>query len=157
MENKMFEVRRAEEKDVPAIQKITKQAFLRYIELAKIGDIDALEETQEDVLHDIKTKLVYVAFIDDEVVGSVRIEVRDDKTAYLSRFAVGTAYQNAGIGKAMMNLVDIAMRHNGVRQLQLHTGAKITGLIRFYYGRGFYIDSTTKDKGYIRAFLCKDY
>ena len=32
-----------------------------------------------------------------------------------------------------------------------------SNLIRFYYGRGYYIDSTTKDRGYIRALLCKDY
>ena len=56
-----------------------------------------------------------------------------------------------------MNLVDIKMREMGVKRIMLHTGAKVGSLVRFYYGRGFYIDSTTKDRGYIRALLCKDY
>ena len=42
-------------------------------------------------------------------------------------------------------------------EIQLHTGSKITSLIRFYYGRGFYIDSTDKSRGYVRALLIKEY
>ena len=98
-----------------------------------------------------------VAYIGDEIVGSLRIEVIGDGTAYLSRFGVCPGSQNAGIGKSMMRSVDDIMKKCHIKQLQLHTASKNTGLIRFYYGRGFYIDSTSKDKGYIRAFLCKDY
>ena len=90
-------------------------------------------------------------------VGSVRVEVFPDKTAYLSRFAVKVTSQNNGIGKSIMNLVDRIMIKNGVREIRLHTGAKITSLIRFYYGRGFYIDSTDKSRGYVRALLIKEY
>ena len=56
-----------------------------------------------------------------------------------------------------MNLVDKIMVKKGVTQIQLHTGSKITSLIRFYYGRGFYIDSTDKSRGYVRALLIKEY
>ena len=38
----------------------------------------------------------------------------------------------------------------------LHTASKATSLVRFYFNSGFYIVSTTKDKGYIRALLIKD-
>ncbi|NLN65589.1 MAG: GNAT family N-acetyltransferase, partial [Clostridiaceae bacterium] len=30
-------------------------------------------------------------------------------------------------------------------------------LMRFYYGRGFYVDSVTHDRGYPRARLVKEY
>ena len=56
-----------------------------------------------------------------------------------------------------MNIVDKIMIDQGVKKLSLHTASKIASLIRFYYGRGFYIDSTDKSKGYIRALLVKDY
>ncbi|MBO5369458.1 MAG: GNAT family N-acetyltransferase, partial [Clostridia bacterium] len=91
-----------------------------------------------------------------KVVGSVRVAV-DGETAYLSRFGVSPEYQNLGVGKALMNLVDINMKVMGVKLIQLHTGAKFISLITFYYGFGFYVDSTNKDRGYIRALLCKDY
>lgn len=49
------------------------------------------------------------------------------------------------------------MKEMGISKLYLHTASKLVSLIKFYYGRGFYIDSTTKDRGYIRALLCKEY
>lgn len=150
-------VRLATEEDAESILEITREAFKKYVELAGLDTITALTETKEDVLEDIKNKLVLIAISDDVPVGSVRLELKDDNTAYLSRFGVRTTNQNAGIGKSIMHLTDRLMHKHGIKQLQLHTSAKVSSLIRFYYGRGFYIDSTDKSKGYVRAFLVKDY
>jgi N-acetylglutamate synthase-like GNAT family acetyltransferase len=158
MEKMVFVVRKAVEGDIPEIQQITREAFRMYMENAGLtGSISALEETYEDIKKDIESKEVLVALIDGVVVGSVRVEVRPDRTAYLSRFGVGLANQNHGVGKILMNAVDDNMKKQGVTKIYLHTASKILSLVRFYYGRGFYIDSTTKDRGYIRALLCKEY
>lgn len=153
----LFEVRIATYDDIDDIIKITREAFEKYKELAGTETTPALSETYEDVKKDIDTKIVLIAFSDGVPVGSVRVEVFDDNTAYLSRFGVKLTSQNNGIGKSIMNLVDRIMKKKGVKRISLHTGAKITSLIRFYYGRGFYIDSTDKSRGYIRALLIKDY
>ena len=150
--NKYFEVRRASEHDAEAIRQITAEAFEKYCELAGLDTIAALNETIEDIHHDIEEKIVLVAYIDHEVVGSVRVGVNE-----VTRFGVSTKYQNLGIGKALMNMVDITMRHNKVKRICLHTASKVFSLVRFYYGRGFYIDSTSKERGYVRALLVKDY
>ncbi len=153
-----FEVRAATYGDIDAIEKITHEAFQKYAQMVGNDKIQALSETKEDIKRDIDTKLVLVAFMDGVPVGSVRVEVdMEQKTAYLSRFGVKVSSQNNGVGKSLMNLVDIKMREMGVQRIMLHTGAKVGSLVRFYYGRGFYVDSTTKDRGYIRALLCKDY
>ena len=153
-----FEVKRASEEDIPAIIKITKDAFLKYCEMAGLSyDIEALNETYDDVKHDIETKEVYVVFIDNEPIGAVRIELQDNNEAYLSRFAVKSSERNNGIGKTLMNVVDSVMRENGVKYLRLHTGSHVTPLIRFYYGRGFYIASVENSRGYPRAELITDY
>lgn len=153
-----FEVREATYNDIPAIAQITYEAFLKYAELVGNDNIQALRETEEDIKKDIDNSIVLVAFMDNVPVGSVRVKIdKETNTAYLSRFGVKVSSQNNGIGKSLMNLVDIKMRELGVKQIMLHTGAKVSSLVRFYYGRGFYIDSTTKDRGYIRALLCKDY
>lgn len=156
--NKYFEVRRATDSDAAAIQSITVEAFEKYCEMAGLDDIEALNESIEQIQKDIEEKIVLAAFIDDEVVGSVRVSI-DSETheAYLSRFGVSMRYQNLGIGKALMNMVDITMRHNKVKKIMLNTASKVFSLVRFYYGRGFYIDSTTKDRGYVRALLVKEY
>lgn len=153
----LFEVRLAREDDIPYIMDITHEAFEKYTELAGLTSIAALSETYEDVKHDIENKIVLIAFSDSTPVGSVRVEIFDDNTAYLSRFGVKVTSQNNGIGKSIMNLVDRIMIKKGVKSISLDTSSKITSLIRFYYGRGFYIDSTDKSRGYVRAHLIKEY
>ncbi len=153
-----FEVRVATYDDIEAIGQITHEAFQKYAQMVGNNNIQALCETKEDIKNDIDNSLVLVAFMDNVPVGSVRVKVNmEEKTAYLSRFGVKVSSQNNGVGKSLMNLVDLKMKEMGIKKLMLHTGAKVTSLVRFYYGRGFYIDSTTKDRGYIRALLCKDY
>lgn len=152
----MFEVRRANLTDVDSIAEITGDAFLKYIKLAGISDTPALHETKEQIIKDIETKMVYVAYIKNQVVGSVRIEILDEKTAYLSRFGVSMKYQNMGIGKSMMNAIDMDLAEMNIKEVHLHTASKATSLVRFYYNRGFYVDEVTKDKGYIRLLMKKD-
>lgn len=153
-----FEVKHATEDDIPAIHKITKDAFLKYCENAELNyNIAALNETLDDIRNDIKTKNVFVVRIDDEPVGAVRVEILENGEAYLSRFAVDDRHRNSGIGKILMGVVDKVMKQNGVKILRLHTASKVAALIRFYYGRGFYIASVDNSRGYPRAELIKEY
>lgn len=156
--NTLFQVRVANHEDISDIMSITREAFVKYRELAGIENTPALDETYEEIEKDLEKKIVLIAFSNGDPVGSVRLEIdSENKTAYLSRFGVKITSQNNGIGKSIMNIVDKIMLDQGVKKLSLHTASKITSLIRFYYGRGFYIDSTDKSKGYIRALLVKDY
>jgi ribosomal protein S18 acetylase RimI-like enzyme len=158
MENMVFVVRRATCEDIPQIKEISKEASRIYAERAEITEfVSPLNEAYEDLQKEIENKVMLVAIVDGVLVGSVRVEVNLDKTAYLSRFAVRENFENRGMGKILMNAVDIAMKTEGVTNLYLHTASRMISLVRFYYGRGFYIESTTKDRGYIRALLCKEY
>jgi N-acetylglutamate synthase-like GNAT family acetyltransferase len=158
MEKLVFVVRKAEYEDIPQIKEAAREAFRLYAEGAGILEIvGTLEETYEDLEKEIDNKLVLVAEADGKVVGSVRIEIKADKTAYLSRFGVLGSYQSHGIGRQLIKAVDIEMIKLGVTNLYLNTASRMFSLVRFYYGLGFYIESTTKDQGYIRALLCKEY
>jgi ribosomal protein S18 acetylase RimI-like enzyme len=158
MEKMVFVVRKAVEADIPQIIEVSKEAFDIYREGAGIKEIvSSLEETYEDLKEEIENRLVWVALLDDLVVGSVRVKINEDKTAYLSRFGVRGDFQKNGIGRILLNAVDNSMKLLGVTSLYLHTASRMLSLVRFYYGRGFYIESTTKDRGYIRALLCKEY
>lgn len=156
--NYSFIIRKATADDAEAIQIITLEAFKKYMEDTGLkGSMEALDESLDDITNDIITKEVFVAFIDNTPVGAIRIQILSDNTAYISRFGVSLAYHNIGIGKSLMNLVDKLMLSRGIKRVSLHTASKYKDLIRFYYGRGFYIDSTTKDRGYVRALLVKEY
>lgn len=154
-----FEVRHATAAEIPAIMTITREAFAKYCELANIdpAKIAATSETTENVAQDIATSEVYVAFIDDVPVGSVRVKILDNNHAQLHRFGVRQEYQNNGIGKILMNVVDNSMRQKKISMLELYTAAKFRPLVRFYYGRGFYIEEVSNERGYLRAKLVKEY
>lgn len=153
-----FIIRKAEPADAPAIRDIMQESFGKYMQDASLtGSMEALQETVEEIAEAIRTQEVYIVIIDNFAVGSVRIKLMPDNTAYLSRFGVRLSYHNIGIGKSLMSLVDKLLTARGIKSVHLHTASKYRDLVRFYYGRGFYIDSTSKDRGYIRALMVKEY
>ena len=153
-----FVIRKAVAQDAPAIKEIMQESFKKYMtDTGLTGSMEALQESDEDIARDIQTKEVYIAVIDGVAVGSVRVQLFPDHTAYLTRFGVKLSYHNIGIGKSLMSIVDKLLTAKGIKSVSLHTAAKYHDLVRFYYGRGFYIDSTSKDRGYVRALMVKEY
>jgi len=153
-----FIIRRATENDASSIKEVMSESFKKYmLDTGMHGSMEALDESIEDITADIRDKFVYIAFVDEHPVGSIRISLNPNKTAYISRFGVRSGYRSIGIGRSFMNLSDKLLKSQGIQRVMLHTASKYTELIRFYYGCGFYIESTSTDRGYIRARLIKDY
>lgn len=150
-------IRKATESDAYAIKDILSEAFRLYVIEAGINQLDALTESIEEIKKDIMAKEVFIAFINDTPVGTVRVELFGNGEAYFSRFGVLCNYHNVGTGKAIMNLVDEFLVTKGVQKLSLHTASKNRELVRFYYARGFYIQETALDRGYVRALMVKEY
>jgi len=158
MAGNAFIIRRASEEDACAIKEIMQESFGKYIKDAGLpATLEALNESCEDIVSDIKNKYVFVAVMGPEAIGSVRVEILPDNTAYIMRFGVRIAYQNIGVGKSLMSAVDQLLTSKGVKKAYLHTASKNFDLVRFYYGMGFYVDSTSKDRGYVRALMVKEY
>jgi ribosomal protein S18 acetylase RimI-like enzyme len=153
-----FIIRKATKDDVIAIKDVMDDSFGLYkSRILPYGELDVLSETKEDIGKDIENKEVFLALIDDIPVGSIRISIEDDETAMISRFGVKQQYHNIGIGKALLNLADKFLQAKKIRYVKLYTASRYGDLMRFYYGRGFYVHSTTTDKGYIRALMIKEY
>lgn len=153
-----LKIRKAGIDDVEAIYNITKEAFYKYATDAGISlKLDALNETREDILRDINSKEVFIALADGVPVGTIRVEIKADGTAFISRFGVMPKNHKNGIGRSIISFVDDYLTSKQIKKACLYTASKHRDLICFYYKMGFYIDHTTKDKGYIRAFLVKEY
>lgn len=98
-----------------------------------------------------------MASVGNEPVGTIRCEILPPgDVGYISRFAVKPDVQNMGVGKALMCAMEKEVVKRGASLLTLHTASKMAPLVRFYYGLGYYIHSTTTDRGYIRAYFCKE-
>lgn len=152
-----FTVRKAKPEDSEAVVGILQEAFTKYMEDTGLtGTMDALDETVEEAKTAIGSCEVFIAYVNDVPVGTIRFETEGD-TAHISRFGVRLDYHNIGIGKSLMNLIDAEISELGLKKAYLYSASSYTDLIRFYYGRGFYVESTTTDRGYVRAKLVKDY
>ena len=151
-----FIIRRAVLSDAPDVYNIIQKAFSEYAEAAGLQNIEALNETIVDIENDIENKVVFIAIIDYKIVGTVRVDITGGE-AYISRFAVNSENRNAGIGKSLMSLVDKYLIAKNVKVVSLHTASRYGALMRFYYGRGFYVESVSNKRGYPRARMVKDY
>ncbi|MCL2059535.1 MAG: GNAT family N-acetyltransferase [Oscillospiraceae bacterium] len=151
-------IRKAVKADAPYILDILSDSFGQYIKQSFIPL--RLEDMLDDIIsieRDIENIDVFIALIDGVPVGTVRVATREGAPAMLTKLGVVSGYNNIGIGKSLMNLVDKVVAERGAKSLELYTASKNTSIMRFYYGRGFYVDSTSKERGYIRALMRKDY
>lgn len=150
-------IRKAGQEDISAIHQITMEAFEKYAaDLGLPETVSALKENEESILKDMASKTILIAILDGVPVGSIRYKILPDRSAYISRFGVKLDIQKSGVGRALMEAVEEDLRKQNVDLITLHTATKMTAQIRFYYGLGFYVHSTTTDKGYIRGLLCKE-
>ncbi|MPN33435.1 hypothetical protein SDC9_180922 [bioreactor metagenome] len=153
---KKIQVVPAEEKYIDDIYAITQEAFSKYaFDLGRPDLVMALKETADDIRRDIAHKHVFVALLDSQPVGSIRYELKHG-IGYISRFGVKLTAQSCGIGHALIQAVVDDCRANNIPAIALHTSSKMSSLIRFYYGHGFYIRTTSTDRGYVRALLIKE-
>ncbi len=145
-------IRAAVPSDSAGILKVTREAFTLYHdELHADYVVGGLVETEEDILSDIMNHHVYVAESDGEIVGSIRFTELTPDLAYIYRFGVSPAINNTGIGSHLLSTVIDECRKSNFKAIALHTNARYYKLARYYYGKHFYVHSTSTDKGYIRA------
>jgi ribosomal protein S18 acetylase RimI-like enzyme len=144
--------------DIPAIHRITMEAFERYaLNLGLPNQVHALKDTYETIKADLEKKIVLVAWVGDEAVGTIRCEaLPPGNVGYISRFGVLPDASNMGVGRALLKAMEKEAVERGLTLLTLHTASKMAPLVQFYYKMGYYIHSTTTDRGYIRAYFCKE-
>ncbi len=152
-------IRKATAADIPTILDITQEAFHKYAFDAGIQQqtmIHALHETEEDIAEQLQSKTILLGEFDGQVLGSIRFEMFPSGVTYFSRLGVKLVAQSYGMGSALVNAVVDFSAEQGQRAVALHTNAKMYSLVRFYYGKGFYVHSTSIDRGYVRALLVRE-
>lgn len=150
-------VRPATEDDVLDVFEITHMAFTKYArDMGHPELVSALRELPDDILNDIRNKHVLIAYLNNVPIGSVRYWDLGNGMGYLTRFGVKPECQRSGVGKALVKAVEDGCRELGLKAIFLHTSARMTNLVRFYYSSGYFIHSTTHDRGYIRALFIRE-
>jgi len=149
-------IRQAVVSDAPEIHALLQKAFREYADIIGVKEVEALRESVSDIEYEITNNTVFAAMVDNKIIGTIRIEILDDE-AYISRFAVDSYFRNMGVGESLMNLADKFLMSKGIKKAFLYTASHHMNLVRFYYARGFYIESVSHEKGYPRAKMVKNY
>lgn len=150
-------IRRAEKADAAEILQVTKAAFTLYKDdLHSTYTVPALKESVEDVEADIENHAVYVALTGGRIAGSIRLKKLTNELAYVYRFGVSPDINNSGIGSKLLSAVIDDCIKDGVKAIALHTNSRYYKLARYYYGKRFFVHSTSTAKGYIRALFVKE-
>lgn len=109
-----------------------------YQENIKLGfPAKAASVTTEIVSDWIEEHTVFVASIDSEIVGAVRIEEMEPHRAKLSRLGVGEPWKGEGVGSRLLDHVEGFAREHGYTTLCLTTPEDHPYLVKMYRRRGF--------------------
>ena len=145
-------IRRATDHDVNDVLAVTKESFSLYQdELHVRYEVKALKETIESTLADIRDNAVFVVERFGAICGALRIKRLSPDLWYIYRFGVSSELTNTGFGSALLDAAIAYAKDNGAKAIALHTNSKYYRLARYYYGKQFYVHSTSFDRGYVRA------
>ncbi len=171
-------VRPANDADVDMILKALIASMELYRRNSGIpeGKLEALFETREQLLLQIRRVPFFVALLPDGiVVGSVRLKsvsvgeilpsftdycgfsgLEEDQTVgYFSRFSVLPDMHNMGIGARLYRAAEDEAVRSGFSCLFLHTALANEAMVAFYERRGFALLRTDSSRGYERGLFAK--
>ena len=153
-----LEIRKACKEDAELVQKITLDAFGRYVRKSSITNaIAAQTETLDDIIQDIENEAVFIATMYGRPAGSIRILNEGDGMTRVSRIGVASEFRKIGVGNELMKKADEIMQTRFIKSAYLYTALSNSRLIHFYRRHGFYLDSVDGSQDYPRAKLTKKF
>jgi len=120
--------------DAEAILKLQKIAYQSEAQLYNDFSISPLIQTLDQIKAHFATKVFLKAVSGSVIVGSVR-GYQEKGTCYVERLIVDPAFQDQGIGAALMNHIESVFRE--AERLELSTGHKSERNIRLYQKLGY--------------------
>jgi ech hydrogenase subunit C len=123
--------------DAPAILALQKLAYQSEAELYNDFTLSPLTQTLEQIKADFADKTFFKAQIEESIVGSARVYVKED-TCYIGRLIVNPLFQNLGIGRKLLNCIEKEFaKVDGVKRFEVFTGQKSRRVLYFYQKLGY--------------------
>ncbi|WP_458204908.1 GNAT family N-acetyltransferase [Haladaptatus sp. NG-SE-30] len=130
-----LQIRRANAADADALAEVYRSAYRENRELGFPTKAESVSENEVSAW--IRQNRVYVATIDDEVIGAVRLEVTDSDRAKLSRLGVHERWKGKGVGGRLMDEVEETVRDGDYDTIWLTTPEEHPYLPELYRRRGY--------------------
>jgi len=120
--------------DAVEILALQKLAYRSEAEIYNDFSIQPLTQTLEEIESEFESHSVFKAIREDNLVGSVRTTVKGD-TCFAGKLIVHPAYQNRGIGYAL--LTHIESHAGAIRRFELFTGHRSERNLYLYRKLGY--------------------
>jgi ribosomal protein S18 acetylase RimI-like enzyme len=128
-------IRQATSDDAESLASVYRSA---YEENSELGfPTKAVSATGETVTEWVRDYQLYVAELDDDIVGGVRLEETDPDRMKLGRLGVHEAYKGRGIGSSLLAYAEKSARKQGFGEMWLTTPDEHPHLPDFYRRHGY--------------------
>jgi GNAT superfamily N-acetyltransferase len=117
--------------------------------LLEDGDLKQLERPRESIL--ANGGEIFIAVMDDEVVGTCAVIPYDAGVVELAKLAVDKSVRGHGLGKRLTETALAWARSRGARKVILLSSTKLQAALRLYERLGFQYGSLPADPGYQTA------
>jgi len=135
------EVTTARKIDLQEILNLQKQCYLQEAKIYDNFQIPPLTQSLESINIDFENQVFLKIESEDKIIGSVRA-YKDGATCKIGRLIVHPDFQNLGLGKQLMNAIEVHFKLT--ERFELFTGNKSTKNVSFYKKLGYEIYDNQK-------------
>ncbi|HEY3782456.1 MAG TPA: GNAT family N-acetyltransferase [Fimbriimonadaceae bacterium] len=130
-----FTIRRATRADAARIAEVIHASFLEFVPIFD-PPTSACKETEETIFAKLENSWAFVAEAEGQIVGSVFGGPCEDY-CYLFRLSVLLEFRKGGIGRALVERVEVEARSHHIGSIQLKTRLAVPKNIIFYESLGY--------------------
>lgn len=105
-------------------------------------------ESEEAVAEKIKQGGGLLAYVDEALAGVVLYYPEDDGSLYLGRLAVLPDFRRFGVGRALVNEVEVRARQGNYPRISLAVRVPLTINRQFFESMGYQIESYGRHPGF---------
>jgi ribosomal protein S18 acetylase RimI-like enzyme len=129
-----MEILKAQSDDLPEILELQKLCYTENANRYNNFDIQPLTQTLPDIENEYKKCTILKSLHQSKIVGSVRAFEKEG-TCYIGKLIVHPDYQNKGIGRMLMNSLELEF--GNAKRFELFTGFRDEKNLYFYKKIGY--------------------
>jgi ribosomal protein S18 acetylase RimI-like enzyme len=117
-----------------------KEEFKKKI-LINIPDMESFETISKKFLNPDVFNNFWVLLVDDKIAGCIAVSKKDEKTAELSRLAVGSEFRRKGYAKMLTDYCEKYCKEHGFEKIVLTTSNTTPEAINLYKKLNYILES----------------
>lgn len=125
---------KAQKSDLVTILQLQKDCYLSEAEIYNDYEIQPLTQDLESLEKEFENSIILKSVINGEIVGSIRGYIANE-TAYIGKLIVRNDHQNKGIGRLLMESIELSF--TDCKRIELFTGFKSEKNLYLYNKLGY--------------------